>query len=190
MKPFNHCAKPHKDILEGKFSLELYAAKLDDVYRQTKNCPEEYLDPKTFFDRTFRTKSFEKILDDVEGRLKGDKTRDSFLNITTPFGGGKTHTLIGLLHKSKEWNAKPIVLDGVGIDANKETFWGYIEKELDGKIEKFGEMAPPGSRELMKLLSWKYHSGRANDKVFPTINYCSIKLRQSLCCMYCPSKHN
>ena len=44
----------------------LYAAKLDDVYRQTKNCPEEYLDPKTFFDRTFRTKSFEKILDDVE----------------------------------------------------------------------------------------------------------------------------
>ena len=111
MKPFNHCAKPHKDILEGKFSLETYAAKIGEVYRQSKNCPEEYLDPKTFFDRTFRTKSFEKILDDVEGRLKGDMKKDSFNNITTQFGGGKTHTLIGLLHKSKEWNAETIVLD-------------------------------------------------------------------------------
>ena len=88
MKPFHHCAKPHKDILEGKFSLELYAAKLDDVYRQAKNCPEEYLDPKTFFDRTFRTKSFEKILDDVEGRLKGDTKKDSFNNITNNWCSG------------------------------------------------------------------------------------------------------
>ena len=118
------------------------------MYRQSKNCPEEYLDPKTFFDRTFRTKSFEKILDDVEGRLKGDTKKDSFLNITTPFGGGKTHTLIGLLHKSKEWNAKAIVLDGQELNANKETLWGYIEKELDGKIEKLGRKAPPGSKDF------------------------------------------
>jgi len=152
MKPFNHCAKPHKDILEGKFSLELYAAKIGEVYRQSKNCPEEYLDPKTFFDRTFSTKSFEKILDDVEGRLKGDPKTDSFFNITTPFGGGKTHTLIGLLHKSKEWNAKAIVLDGQELDVNKETLWSYIEKELDGKIEKLGGNAPPGSKNLTKIL--------------------------------------
>ena len=151
MKPFNHCAKPHKDILEGKFSLETYAAKIGQVYRQDKICPEEYLDPKTFFARTFHTKSFEKILDDVEGRLKGDTKKDSFNNITTQFGGGKTHTLIGLLHKSKEWNAEVIVLDAQELDVNKETLWGYIEKELDGKIEKLGGKAPPGSIALQKV---------------------------------------
>ena len=82
------------------------------------------------------TKSFEKILDDVEARLKGDAKKASFLNITTQFGGGKTHTLIGLLHRANEWGAKVVVLDGRELDANKQTLWGEIERQLDGKIDK------------------------------------------------------
>ena len=68
------------------------------------------------------------------------------------FGGGKTHTLIGLLHKSKEWNAKAIVLDAQELNVNDTTLWGYIEKEVDVKIEKLGGKAPPGSIALQKVL--------------------------------------
>ena len=132
-KPFHQCAIPHKDILEGNFSMETYAAKLGEVHRKSKTCPDEYLDSKIFFKRTFHTKSFQNILNDVKARLDGDTKKDSFNNVQTPFGGGKTHTLIGLLHKAKEWNAKTVVLDGIEMDPNTETFWGSIEKQLDGK---------------------------------------------------------
>ena len=151
-KPFHQCAIPHKDILEGNFSMETYAAKLGEVHRKSKTCPDEYLDSKIFFKRTFHTKSFQNILNDVKARLDGDRKKDSFNNVQTPFGGGKTHTLIGLLHKAKEWNAKTVVLDGIEMDPNTETFWGSIEKQLDGKIQKLTGQVPHGSTKLAEVL--------------------------------------
>ena len=151
MKAFHHCARPHQDILDGKFSMEVYAAKLADVYRK-EDCPEEYLDAKTFFSRTFLTESFERIIKDVESRLKGDIKKDSFNNIQTPFGGGKTHSLIGLLHKANEWNVKTVVLDGRELDPNRQTLWGEIEQQLNGKIERLDGQVPHGANELKQVL--------------------------------------
>ena len=152
MKSFHLCAKPHQDIIDGKFSMDVYAAKISEVYKQSENCPQEYLNADMFFKRTFPTKSFERILEDVKGRLEGDTKKNSFNNIQTPFGGGKTHSLVGLLHKAKEWNAKTIVLDGIELNPNKETFWGSIEEQLEGKIEKLTGDIPHGANELSKIL--------------------------------------
>ena len=151
MKPFHHCAVPHKDILDGKFSMEVYAAKLADVHRKT-NCPEEYLNPDIFFKRTFSTDSFEKIVKDVKGRLEGDTKKDSFNNIQTPFGGGKTHSLIGLLHHANKWNANTVVLDGRELDPNTQTFWSELERQLDGKIDRLYGQVPHGANELKQVL--------------------------------------
>ena len=152
MKPFHRCAIPHQDVLEGKIAMADYAAKLGDVHKKIKGTSEEYLDPEKFFQRTFFTSSFEQILKDVEGRLKGEAKKDYFLNIKTPFGGGKTHTLIGLLHKANEWKAKTVVLDGRELDVNKQTFWGEIERQLEGKIEKLDGLTSHGSDVLKKVL--------------------------------------
>ena len=81
MKSFHLCAKPHQDIIDGKFSMDVYAAKLSEVYKQSKNCPQEYLNADMFFKSTFPTKSFERILEDVKGRLEGDTKKNSFNNI-------------------------------------------------------------------------------------------------------------
>lgn len=60
MKPFIEVALPHKDILEGRFALETYAADLWEVYKKT--APEEYSDADTFFSKTYETKGLEEII--------------------------------------------------------------------------------------------------------------------------------
>ena len=151
MKPFHLSAIPHQDILDGKEKMSEYAAKLGDVHNNDKKTSEDYLDSKKFFQRTFLTLNFEQIIQDVKGRLDGED-KEHFLNIRTPFGGGKTHTLIGLLHKANEWNAKSVVLDGRKLDVNNQTFWGEIERQLEGKIEKLDGPNSHGSDQLKKIL--------------------------------------
>ena len=151
MKPFHLCATPHKDILDGKMKLEDYAANLTSVYHK-KNCAQEYLDPKTFFKRTFLTDSFERILKDVKRKLDGDTNIDGVFNIKTPFGGGKTHTMIALLHKANELKANVVVLDGRELNTAKQTFWGEIERQLDGKIDRLDGQVPHGADELKQVL--------------------------------------
>tara|TARA_Y100000590_G_scaffold131002_1_gene149622 strand:+ start:80 stop:2644 length:2565 start_codon:yes stop_codon:yes gene_type:complete len=151
MRPFHRCAIPHQDILDGKSKMSEYAAKLGEVHKKDNKTSDDYLDSKKFFQRTFLTSSFEQIIQDVQGRLNGED-KDHFLNIRTPFGGGKTHTLIGLLHKANEWNAKTVVLDGRKLDVNKQTLWGEIELQLEGKIKKLDGLNSHGSTELKNIL--------------------------------------
>ena len=146
---FHEIAIPHKDILSQNFSSEVYAAKLWDVYN--KRGSEEYKDSKTFFEKTYLTDNLKKIIDSVKDRLDG-KGGGHFRSITTPFGGGKTHTLITLYHKCIEWNAKPIVLVGNEMDPNSQTMWGMIEEQLTGKIDKLKGNVSHGGEALREIL--------------------------------------
>ena len=147
---FHEIAIPHKDILSQNFSSEVYAAKLWDVYN--KRGSDEYKDSKTFFEKTYLTDNLKQILDSVKDRLDG-KGGGHFRSIATPFGGGKTHTLITLYHKCIEWNAKPIVLVGNEMDPNSQTMWGMIEEQLTGKIDKLKGNVSHGGEALRKILA-------------------------------------
>ena len=78
------------------------------------------------------------------------KNQDPIVQLQTPFGGGKTHTLIALYHKAKEWNGTPIVIVGSEIDTN-ETFWGQIESQLNGKVQEFSGNVAPGSNSISNM---------------------------------------
>ncbi len=147
---FETIAKPHRDILRGLFTADTYAAKLGQVVK--KEGPLEYRSAQQFFDKTYETNGLKVLLSGVEGRLKGHdrKNQDPIIQLQTPFGGGKTHTLIALYHKAKEWNATPIVIVGSEIDTN-ETFWGQIESQLNGKVQEFSGNVAPGSNSISKL---------------------------------------
>ena len=147
---FHQIAVPHRDILSENFSSEVYAAKIWDVYKNRGS--DEYADTATFFDKTYLTGNLKKILSSVKRRLDG-KGGGHFQSITTPFGGGKTHTLIALYHKCKEWGAKPVVLVGNEIDAQTQTLWGLIEEQLTGKIEYLEGQVPRGGEALRKVLA-------------------------------------
>jgi len=146
---FHEIAIPHKDILSQNYTAEVYAAKLWDVYN--KRGSEAYKDSKTFFEKTYLTGNLKKILDSVKDRLDG-KGGGHFRSISTPFGGGKTHTLIALYHKCIEWNVKPVVLVGHEIDPNTHTLWGMIEEQLTGKIDKLSGNISHGGEALRKVL--------------------------------------
>ena len=150
MAAFHRIAVPHKDILSGNFSNEIYAAKLWDVHN--KRGSDEYADAKTFFEKTHLTNNLQSILDSVKIRLSG-KGGGHFRSITTPFGGGKTHTLIALYHKCAEWGAKPVVVVGNELDVQTQTIWGTIEEQLTGSIKRLAGQTPRGSEALRKVLS-------------------------------------
>ena len=57
---FHEIAVPHKDILSKRFSSEVYAAKLWDVYN--KRGSEEHKDSTTFFEKTYMTKTLRKAI--------------------------------------------------------------------------------------------------------------------------------
>ncbi|KEQ56705.1 ATPase AAA protein [Marine Group I thaumarchaeote SCGC AAA799-B03] len=145
---FHEIAVPHKDILAQNFSSEVYAAKLWDVHQ--KRGSDEYKDSEIFFEKTYLTDNLKKILNSVKDRLEGT-SGGHFRSISTPFGGGKTHTLIALYHKCAEWNAKPVVLVGNEIDPNKQTLWGMIEEQLTGKITNLTGNVSHGGEELRKV---------------------------------------
>lgn len=146
---FHEIAVPHKDILSMKFSSEVYAAKLWDVYN--KIGPDEYVDPSAFFEKTYLTDNLKSILVSVKDRLDG-KGGGHFRSITTPFGGGKTHTLITLYHKCAEWNVKPVVIVGHALDPQKQTLWGLIEEQLTGKVDHLDGTIPRGTDALKTVL--------------------------------------
>lgn len=147
---FHEIAVPHRDILSRNFSSEVYAASLWDVYKGRG--PDVYSDDKTFFAKTYITDNLKEILDSVRDRLAG-KGGGHFRSLSTPFGGGKTHTMIALYHKCKEWKATPVVMVGTAMNPKQQTLWGTIEEQLTGRIDHLDGQEAPGSEALRNVLA-------------------------------------
>jgi len=148
MKAFHTIAIPHKDILEGRLTMDVFAADLWEVHKQRG--PAEYKDADIFFSKTYLTEGLSNLLSVIKKRLAGQGA-DPIIQIQTPFGGGKTHSLIAMYHKAKEWGAKRAVIVGTGLSA-KDTLWGILEKQLTGKIEKLSGDTSPGKEAIRELL--------------------------------------
>ena len=148
MKPFHTIAVPHDDIVKKRLTMDVFAADLWDTYRGRG--PEEYTDSDTFFRKTHMTANMIEILGGVQKRLAGEGG-DGFQHIETPFGGGKTHALIAMYHKAREWGAKCVVIVGT-VMGPEDTVWGKIEKQLDGKVEILSGKLAPGRENLERVL--------------------------------------
>src|SRR2546425_902723 len=148
MKPFHTIAVPHRDILDGKLTMDVFAADLWETH--LGRAPEEYKDPTTFFRKTYLTQGLKNLLNVIEKRLTG-KGGDPVIQIQTPFGGGKTHALIAMYHKAREWKAKTVVIVGTAMSP-QETIWGDIEKQLTGSVKKLAGNVSPGREALREVL--------------------------------------
>ena len=135
---------------ENKPNLQDLAADLYKVYDETAS--SDYTDPDLFDRRNFETESMKGILDDIKIKLM-QREGNSFKYIVTPFGGGKTHTMIAAYHKAKRWGVKTVVIVGTQLDASADTLWGEIEKQLnDNVVESMTMMTAPGVGKLKALL--------------------------------------
>ncbi|MDA8055456.1 MAG: hypothetical protein M0Z77_07395 [Thermoplasmatales archaeon] len=149
MKPFHTIATPHKDILEGRLTMDVFAADLWETYMN--RAPSEYRDAELFFRKTYMTGGLKNLLDVVGKRLR-DGGGDPVIEIQTPFGGGKTHAMIALYHSAKQWGVTPVVIVGTPLNPKEETPWGLIEKQLTGSNKTLIGNISPGRDALRKLL--------------------------------------
>jgi hypothetical protein len=86
--------------------------------------PAVYQQPGRFFERTFLTKGLTSLAGEVLRRLSGERTETSAVfNMTTQFGGGKTHSLTLLYHlanagpKVREWQGVERLLQVAGLNS-------------------------------------------------------------------------
>lgn len=98
VKPWYKVVTPREDLREGRpLDAAEFAVHLDQV--RDGRAPLDYQDPQRFFARTYLTKNLTSLAVEVIRRLSGIKTETSAVfNMTTQFGGGKTHALTLLYH--------------------------------------------------------------------------------------------
>ena len=95
MKPWREIAIPHTDVLKGTFLQSEFAADITAVH--TGKATKEYQDAPAFFERTYITEGMRLLLTQVAQRLAG-KGGEPVIQLQTAFGGGKTHTMLAVLH--------------------------------------------------------------------------------------------
>ena len=95
-KPWHEVVKIREDLRSGELSLAMFAADLYDVAMK-KGLRAVYEEPEQFFALTYPTLNLRELAKDVVLRLAG-KNDKAIRQLELTYGGGKTHTLITLLH--------------------------------------------------------------------------------------------
>ena len=93
-----HCIL-RDDVRQGKQELAEFAADLYDV--RTGDAPKVYRVPHIFFDRTYPTYNLKTLARNVLRRLAGQGGAP-VITLQVAYGGGKTHSLITLLHLAEQ----------------------------------------------------------------------------------------
>ena len=94
-KPWHQVVQLRPDVRSGELSLSQFAADLYDVIMDRGTAV--YRTPAEFFALTFPTYNLRELAKDVVHRLAG-KNDKTVRQLELTYGGGKTHTLITLLH--------------------------------------------------------------------------------------------
>ena len=99
LKPWIQVVEPHEDIRRGRFDESIFAADLGEILAGRGAL--EYRDPELFFKKTYLTQGLSALIAEVVLRLSGKKGAEPVIQLQTPFGGGKTHTLLTIYHLVK-----------------------------------------------------------------------------------------
>ena len=94
---------PREDLRDNRpLDASEFAVNLGHIHDKRKEVHRDYLEPDRFFDRTLMTKSLKDLGTQVLRRLNGISLESSAVfNMSTQFGGGKTHSLTALYHVSR-----------------------------------------------------------------------------------------
>ncbi len=143
LKPWYKVVTPREDLREERpLDASEFAVHLDQVRDGT--APKVYSVPAEFFERTFLTKSLGGLASEVVRRLSGEQVETSAVfNLSTQFGGGKTHALTLLYHLARagsdahEWKGVSTIMSGAKVKqvprANTAVFVGTEFDSITGR---------------------------------------------------------
>ena len=97
--PWHKVVQLREDLKSGELSLSIFAADIYDVIMG--KAKPVYQNPEEFFALTYPTFNIRELARDVIVRLAG-KNDKAVRQLELTYGGGKTHTLIALLHLVKD----------------------------------------------------------------------------------------
>ncbi len=148
LKPWHKLIDPRQDLREYKpLDAAEFAVHLDMV--RDERAPDDYQIPSLFFERTYLTKNLTQLASEVISRLSGKiHGTNAVFNLTTQFGGGKTHALTLLYHlarhgaEAKQWFGVDRLLKTAGLTtipkAATAVFVGTEFDSLSGRGGKDG----------------------------------------------------
>ena len=99
IRPWRTVVTPHEDIRLGRFDASVFAANLGHVL--AGEGAVDYRDAQTFFAKTYMTAGLSRLLRDMLQRMASKTKAEPVIQLQTPFGGGKTHTLLSMYHLVK-----------------------------------------------------------------------------------------
>lgn len=100
LPPWTQVALPHDDVRDEHAVRAEYAVNLGRIDRGDAKISRSYVEPRAFFSATYMTQDLQRLLVDVMAALAGRKL-DRVLQLRTPFGGGKSHSLVALYHLAR-----------------------------------------------------------------------------------------
>jgi predicted AAA+ superfamily ATPase len=163
LKPWYDVVKPREDLRENKpLDASEFAVHLDKV--RLGNAPEVYKDPKRFFERTYLTDNLTGLAAEVARRMSGITTETSAVfNMTTQFGGGKTHALTMLFHLARSGSAansyrgveKILAKAGIKTLPDKCAVAVFVGTEFDSLTGRGGENGEPKRKTPWGEIAWQ-----------------------------------
>jgi hypothetical protein len=150
LKPWQTVITPREDLREGRpLDASEFAVHLDAVH--SGNAPKIYTQPEQFIRHTYLTRNLIDLAAGVVRRLSGIMTETSAIyNMTTQFGGGKTHALTLLYHLAKHgpaagrWPGVDVILERAGVSSVPQAAVAiFVGTEFDSLTGRGGEDGTP-----------------------------------------------
>ncbi len=162
LQPWYKVVYPREDLREGKpLDASEFAVHLDQVRDGRAN--PDYQDPARFFSKTYLTKSLLSVAAEAVRRMSGTKTETSAVfNMSTQFGGGKTHALTLLYHlaatgkDAKGWTGVGSILERAGVgEVPKAEVGVFVGTEFDSITGRGGKDGTPLRKTPWGELAWQ-----------------------------------
>lgn len=172
MKPWYKVVTPREDLREGRpQDASEFAVHLDKV--REGSAPRDYQDPRRFFERTYLTETLCSFAADVVGRLSGKTVEtNAVYNLTTQFGGGKTHALTLVYHlaragsKAYAWPGVMEITSRAGVSTIPETATAiFVGTEFDSLTGRGGEDGTPLRKTPWGEIAFQLGGSEAFEKV-------------------------
>ena len=153
---------PREDLREGRpLDASEFAVHLDQV--RDGLAPAVYQQPADFFERTYLTKNLAGLAAEVNRRLSGIKVETSAVfNMTTQFGGGKTHSLTLLYHLARGgpeaagWKGVRALLEMAGVtEIPRAATAVFVGTEFDSIAGRGGEDGTPVRKTPLGEIAWQ-----------------------------------
>jgi len=168
LKPWYKVVTPREDLREGKpLDASEFAVHLDQVREGL--APADYQKPDRFFERTYLTKNLASLASEVIRRLSGERTEtNAIFNLSTQFGGGKTHALTLLYHLARQGPAAnkfagvATLLGKAGIaGVPKAEVAVFVGTEFDSISGRGGNAGTPHRKTPWGEIAWQLGGPKA-----------------------------